>query len=765
MILARFTVLIVFIFSCSFCLAQTSFTIHGYVKDSATGEALSNAHIILKKINKGAVSNRYGFFSLSLPQNEYTLLVSVVGYRTKNLTIMLTQDIEQNISLIPMTYQLNEVVVEEKSNSINIDATSNAYTINPVKIKEFPRLGGEPDMLKVLQTLPGVQQGNEGSAGLHVRGGSPDQNLILVDGVPVYNVFHLFGFLSVFNTDAVKDIKIYKDGIPSYYEGRLSSVVDISLKEGNLKNKKGTLSISPVAGSFTYETPIKKDKSSIAISGRRTWLDAIMLLLNEYENKTAFNFYDLSAKYYTKINEKNNVYLSYYSSRDKFFSKSNGDDEKTLYSFNWQNHTGLLRWNRVIGNKAFLNNSLSLSHYSFNQIDRYKGNNTEHIRNVRSFIRDINLTSTIDLFPNTDYDLTLGASISHQNFQPEILQAVNNDSILEQTAETKEKRINGNVFIHSNLNITDRLNVRGGLRLTWLSSTKDFYFQPRLAANYEISSGIFIRAAYDRLAQTLHLLTNTSIGQPTDLWVPANNVAPVELSSQYSLGFQKAWMRSGIKIDVTGYIKNSENLIEYKEGTNFLFGIRQNWTDKIVVGTGDSEGVELLLSKDKGRINGWMSYTLSKATRRFDEINAGFPFPYKYDRRHNFSITAFYDITKNKKLSMFFTFNSGHAFTLPTATMKTALPPGGEYYIGGYADVNEIGYIDSRNNLRMPDYHRLDIAYQTSKQKTKCRRTWIFSIYNIYNKLNPYFIYQREGRLKQYVLFPVIPSITYRLEF
>jgi hypothetical protein len=263
----------------------------------------------------------------------------------------------------------------------------------------------------------------------------------------------------------------------------------------------------------------------------------------------------------------------------------------------------------------------------------------------------------------------------------------------------------------------------------------------------------------------LHLLTNTSIGQPTDLWVPSNDAAPTELSNQYSIGFLKSWSEIGFRLDVAGYVKYSENLIEYKEGANFLFGISQSWIDKIEVGNGESRGVEVLLSKEKGKLDGWLSYTLSNSTRQFEEINQGRPFPYKYDRRHNFSATTFYNINSNRKLSMFFIFTTGHALTLPTATIPTALPPGGEYYVGGYADVHEIGYIDQRNNMRMPDYHRLDLSYQSTKTKINRNRTWIFSVYNVYNRLNSYFIYQREGKLKQFVLFPVIPSVTYRVEF
>jgi hypothetical protein len=422
MIFHRCSILLLIIFSCLVSYGQSIYTINGFVKDSTSGEGLVNAHLGLKGTSSGTISNQYGFFSLTLPEGQYTIIVSVLGYRIKSLEINLTKNTEKDIFLTPISYQLNEVILEDKSRFVDIDPLTGAYRISPNKIKEFPRLGGEPDLLKILQTLPGIQQGNEGSAGLHVRGGSPDQNLILVDGVPVYNVFHLFGFLSVFNADVVKDVKVYKEGIPASYEGRLSSVVDISLKEGNLKNSSRTLNISPVAGSFSYEAPIKKDKSSIAVSGRRTWFDGLLLLLNSDETKTALNFHDVSAKYYSKINNYNNIYFSYYSSRDKFFTRYNDLGTKSHYSFDWQNHTGLVRWNRIVSQKAILVNSMSFSKYNFNQNDSYSDFNTQHIRNLQSFIQDINLTSSIDIFPNPRHSLNIGSSISHQSFQPEVLQ-------------------------------------------------------------------------------------------------------------------------------------------------------------------------------------------------------------------------------------------------------------------------------------------------------------------------------------------------------
>ncbi len=745
--------------------AQQSFTIHGYITDSLSGEALPNAHLMLKNTTLGTATNRYGFYSLSLNEGHNEIMISVLGYFSKTVDINLQQDLNLDISLIPQTYLLDEIVFSQEEKILVSEPENHLYKISPTKIRELPQLAGEPDPMKALQSIPGIQQGSEGGSGLHVRGGSPDQNLILIDGIPIYNVYHLFGFLSIVNSESLKDITVYKDGFPAYYEGRLSSIIDFSLREGNLKEGKASLSISPLAGNFMYETPIKKDKSSVIISARRSWLDGLYSLLSKNQsNKTVFNFYDVSAKYYSKINDRNTFYLSYYSSRDKFGSKFQDGDEKSVNGFNWQNHTGLIRWNNILNKKTFINNFISFSDYSFNQKDEFQNGDQIQSRRIKSFIRDINLNSIFNFFPSPKETLIFGLSTNYQNFQPEAVQ--NNSRVikLSNDNESMEHRIAANIFTQYNFELSDNLKIRSGLRLSYLSSDQTIYFQPRVSVSYNLAKRLLLRTSYDHVAQNLHLLTNTSIGQPTDMWVPSTIDFPSETAHQFSIAIAKS-IPNDIVIDLNAYYKVLNNLIEYREGSNFLFGIEDAWKDKITSGSGRSKGIEALIIKNSGKINGWISYTFSKAERQFNEISNGRPFPYKYDRRHNLSTSAFYEFSRNKKLSLSFIFNSGHAFTLPTAKIATALPPGGEYINSPYIDIASVEYINIRNNQRMPDYHRMDISYQTTKRKKKYTRTWTFSVYNLYSQLNPYFIYERQGKLVQYSLFPIIPSVAYRIEF
>ena len=746
---------------------QSNHSIYGYATDSISGEALINAHIVINEKKSGTSTNRYGFFTMSIPEGNYTLSVSMIGYIRKELKLSVNKDIRINVNLKPFSYQLKEVIVNDKTSSLSISSSDNYYKINPKKILDFPVLFGEPDILKSLHSIPGIQQGNEGSAGLHIRGGSPDHNLILIDGIPVYNVFHLFGYLSVFNTDALKDIKIYKDGIPPCYEGRLSSVIDISLKEGNLKQDRTILSISPVASSITYETPIKKNRSSFIVSARRTWLDAVLSLINISGNSKAnFSFYDLSAKYYHKLNKDNNIHLSYYTSKDKYFYKFNAGTEKASFNFNWQNHSALLRWNKIINKKLYFINYLSFSNYAFNQIDAYDEEKKKYNKKITSSINDVNLSSKLEYYFSTIHNITFGINLNYQKFIPESEYTFNDNQRTTNFSNTDIKRITGNIFLYDEIYINPGFKLKGGLRISRYNSDKqNFYFQPRASLQYNIGENLTIRTSYDRIAQSLHLLTNTSLGQPTDLWVPTSNDAPSETTNQYSLNIIKGWPRSDISLDLGIYIKFYDNLIEYKEGVNSLFGINDHWEDKITVGKGNSKGLEVLLNKESGKLNGWISYNLSKSMREFNEISNGNPFPYKYDRRHNFSLTSFYELNKNHKFSLLFTYNSGHAITLPIGNIKAIPPYGAEYLYNEKLVISNIEYINSRNNQRMPDYHRLDLSYHNRKKKKNHIRTWIFSIYNVYNRLNPYFLYQSEGKIKQVAMFPVIPSISYRVEF
>lgn len=733
---------------------------YGYVKDSTSGDYLPGAHFIYDN-HVIAVSNSYGYYSVKLPTENY-LKVKMLGYTERAINITSYSDsVFLNIDLIPSIIQLNDIEISDKKEQTISTNKVGAISIDPLRINSFPILGGESDILKFMHSLPGISQGKEGTSGLHVRGGSPDQNLILVDGVPIYNINHLFGFLSVFNTDAVKKIDIYKDGIPATYTGRLSSVVDVYLKEGNFKEDRKVINISPIASSILYETPLKKDKSSLLVTGRRTWLDLFTNVLNNEDQRVNFNFYDLSFKYANKLNKKNNLYISYYRSKDKFRNKIVGLQD-VFFSFDWQNHTLITRWNKILGENKFLNTSASVSNYSFNQVDQYKNEDTNQKREVNSSILDFNLKSQIDIFLQNNHSISLGVDYSLLYFKPEIKQY----GVFSNIDHSGEYLNNFNFFYQGLYsNIFQDTDLHYGFRYSLIYSDKFFnYLQPRLSIVHDFSPSLNLRLSYDRIVQNVHLLTNTTLGQPTDLWVTANKDVPPELSDQLSLTLLTEFPKK-LNISVAGYYKKLYNVIEYKEGANFLFGAKNDWIDRVTTGNGSSYGIELLVQKQFDKIESWISYTWSKSDRRFSDINNGDVFPYKYDRRHDLTTNFLYRFNKKNSLSLSFNYNTGNAITLPSAFIQTSLPPCGQYYNADFSDIRNTEFIEYRNNQRMPAYHRLDLSYRNHRENKNSSRTWIIGVYNAYNNLNPYFIYEYDGTFRQLILFPILPSIAYRLEF
>ena len=742
--------------------------LHGYVTDSLSGEALAGAAVVVKNSSTGTSANTYGFYTLPVPPGAAVAVqVSALGYATVTRLVPAGQD-NLNVGLRPQTFELAGVTVT--GSETERLGNQNRLTVEPQKIRELPRLLGEADPMKFIQTLPGIKQGREGSAGLYVRGGTPDQNLILLDGIPIYNTNHLFGYLSVFNADAIRSIQLYKNGIPARYEGRLSSVVDIAMKEGNLKTPHKVLSLSPVAGTLMLEGPIKKDKSSYMIAARRTWLDALVGLAQAGNpTKRAFNFHDVSAKYQNKLNARHSIFFSAYGSNDKFFDRFTADGgEKSKYSFNWGNFTGLFRWNTQLHTNAFLNTSVYYSRYNFKQVDEYNARENDQSRRVNSSITEWNASSILDYYPHPRHDLKTGLQFALKTFEPEVTQIVNGSATTLRTNDQAKQSLSASFFLEDNIRLTDRALLELGLRNTlYVQGNHAWFFpQPRVKFSYNLVDDLNVQASYDHVAQNIHLLTNTTLGQPTDLWLPATVKAPTERADQYNLSLQKSFW--GYEVSVSAYYKDTRNVIEYQEGANILYGIDQGWEDKISVGKGYSRGVEWLVAKKAGKFTGHLAYTLSRSTRTFTEINNGKAFPFRYDRTHDASVLVTLSLGKQGKLSSLFNYNTGNAITLPVGKTESMLPPNWEY-INVPRIVGEMKYRDlivERNNARMPAYHRLDVSYSHSKEKKNNRvRTWNVSVYNAYNRLNPYFIYESGGRLKQYAFFPVIPSVSYSLEF
>ena len=770
MILQNFFILFILcLFSLNFATAQQKYTLSGYITDQESGEALIGANIYILDTKQGAATNNYGFYSLTLATHDtVTIAISYLGYQEVKQTVLLQANLRKDWELQPTAFSLEEVEITTDSQQEALESTEmSSHTLKIEQIERLPFMGGETDLMKALQLLPGVQGGDEASAGLFVRGGSPDQNLILLDGVPVYNVFHLFGFISVFNTDAIQSVKLYKGGIPARFGGRLSSVLDIVMKEGNLKKTQGSFAISPVVGKFTFEAPLKKDRSSLIISARRTWLDALYaVFLQDPVAREGYNFHDLNMKINTKVGQKDRLYFSIYTGRDKYrFKIKNDFTDESKFSFRWGNTTTVLRWNHIYSSRLFSNLALSYSTYRFSQEDILKNTNIDFLSKTTSGVKDWSLRLDYEFIPNTSHDIRFGLAGSQQQFEPEVLQIrnLNRQQTFNTNNQVKSQTLSG--YIEDDLKVSSRIGVNIGLRGSLYHVNSKIYpdLQPRVSLRYSLNDRLSIKSSYNYMVQYIHLLTNSSLGAPTDLWVSSTERIKPQHAQQVALGIFKKIKPIKALLSIEGYYKWMDDLIEYQEGANYLFNDGQSWQDKVVAGQGDAYGVEVLLQKDQGRINGWISYTLSWANRQIDGVNEGRTFPFKYDRRHSFSASLNYRFKAHKSLSLVFVYQSGNAITLAEGTYQGAVPPPADSYTQPGFQI--LPYIAERNGSRMPAYHRMDVSYHTDRQKKKVKRSWIFSIYNLYSRLNAFFIYRSGRELKQVSLFPIIPSVTYKLEF
>jgi hypothetical protein len=759
-------------------------TISGNVKDQKSGENLIGASIFNTKTSQGTTTNTYGFYSLTLPGDSINIRSSYVGYETRIIKFLLRNDTTLNIELLNGS-QLQEVVINASTED-EIQNTTRMGTIDiPIEqIKSMPALLGEIDVLKVLQLLPGVQSGTEGSSGLYVRGGGPDQNLILLDGVPVYNASHLFGFISVFNADAINHVELIKGGFPARYGGRLSSVIDINMKEGNAKEVKGEGSVGLISSKLTIEGPIN-DKTSFIVSGRRTYIDLLarplIKMATKGEETVGYFFYDLNAKINHRINDRNRIYLSTYSGDDKAYAKSKYSSSNEMekwsnqdeFSLRWGNFTTALRWNSVINKKLFSNVTATYSRYRFNiDVDSRESHTqldsttTEYYHTTyNSGIRDYAIKLDLDYIPGPNHYIRFGGQAISHLFTPGVLSYRSTE--VRDTTLGASRTIAQEFFayVEDDFLITPRLKVNAGLHASAFYVDQKLYhsLQPRVAMRYLIRPDLSLKASYATMAQYIHLLSNVGIGLPTDLWVPATSNVKPEQSYITSAGAVLN-LTNKYELSLEGYYKKMKGLIEYKEGANYL-NIESDWQTKVETGEGESYGTELFLQKKTGKLNGWIGYTLSWTNRTFPNINEGKTFPYKYDRRHDVEVALAYTLKENKEFAMTWVYGTGSAVTLPQSTYKYHSDNPNSFYNNQY-----VNYYDGRNSYRMRAYHRLDFSYTTTKKTKWGERSWSFGIYNIYSRRNPFFLdlsYDKQGNKKfiQYSLFPLIPSITYRFKF
>ena len=771
-------------------------TLSGYVRDAATGENLIGVAVVNPATGEGTATNTYGFYSLTLPtaaSDSVRLLVSYLGYERSRWATPATADAIHNFRLRSISSELAGVeIVGSRGTEERIERSTRMSTINvPIaQIKSLPKLFGETDVLKVLQLLPGVQSGGEGQTGLYVRGGSPDQNLILLDGTPVYNASHLFGFFSVFNADALNNVELIKGGFPARYGGRLSSVLDISMKEGNMQQFHGEGAVGIVASKLTLEGPIKKDTASFIVSARRTYLDILaqpfikaQLASEGSKGSVGYFFHDLNAKLNWKLNGRDRLYLSAYTGYDKFYARVREepndyrDYSRTEASLGWGNLTAGLRWNHVVNNQLFMNTHFTYSKYQFNVGEEDEQRYTDNGQNRTdkyslhyfSNIRDLSLKTDFDYVPSPDHYIRFGGQYTLHSFRPGALQEKNNYGALDGETDlgTQTLANEASLYAEDDYRLTERLKVNGGLRLNSFLVRGTLYpsVEPRVSARYLLTEEWGLKASYARTAQYIHLLINSGIGLPTDLWVPATPLIKPQRAQQFSLGAARTlrFHDEDYEFSLESYYKPMRNLIEYREGASFLGTVDSDWENKVTSGKGWAYGAELFVQKKTGRTTGWIGYSLAWSKRRFPDLNQGRIFPYKYDRRHDISIVAIHHFSPTLTLSGTWVYGTGNATTLSQ----------GRFLLGPYDDFEDYG---DRNSYRMKAYHRFDLDLSKTKKKKWGEIVNSFSIYNVYSRRNPYYLYFQRGysyngveeqkpSYRQVSLFPIIPSFSKAFKF
>ncbi len=776
-------------------LHAQNFTISGYLRDEASGETLIGATVLDLESKKGAVANTHGFYSLTLPRDTVHLEFSYVGYQTITKKFILSRDTTFNIKLVGSTELEGSTVVASR-NELGVRGTQmSAIEVPIVQIKNIPALGGEIDVIKALQLLPGVQSGSEGATGLYVRGGGPDQNLILLDGVPLYNINHMFGFFSVFNVDAIKNVTLYKGNFPARFGSRLSSVVDVRQNEGNENEYHGSVSIGLLSSKINLEGPIIKGKTTFNVSARRTYFDILaqplIALANEGDGQAnaGYYFYDINTKVTHKFSNKDKLTTSFYMGDDAIYvrTKDKGYDNpneytKSKFGWNWGNLLGAASWAHQFSNTLFSNLTLSYTRYRYKvgigneqRMEAENGDTgkTEYMDSetsidYRSNIEDISALYEFDYNPHPNHAIKFGANYVYHRFVPEVgtftyegpETDIDDEDFIFSTLSGGES-INTHeaaVYFEDNWTINDIFKFNMGLRASMYAVQEKIYpsLEPRLGFRALLTDDMSIKASYSYMSQYIHLLSNSNITLPTDLWVPVTaNIKPMK-SHQAALGlFYNLF--DIVNLSVEGYYKHMNNIIEYKDGASF-FASTKGWETKVNMGEGWSYGVEFLVEKKIGKLTGWIGYTWSKSERKFDregmEINDGKPFYAKYDRRHDISVVAQYKFSKKFDIAATFIYGTGARATM-----------GSQVYTDPNDDYMIYEYIPQRNSFKLPDYMRFDIGMNFYKKRKKGESIWNISIYNLTNRHNPFFVFNDGEVLQQMSIFPILPSVSYTYRF
>ncbi len=756
--------------------AKKNFTLSGFVYEEGSMETLIGVTVYFPSLKQGNISNTYGFYSVSVPatQDSLQVIFSMVGYQKQAFKVSTTTDISQfNINLV--VEQGEEVVVIGPENDERQSQTAQMSKLSiPIQqIKEIPAFLGEKDVLKVLQLMPGVQSGSEGNAGLYVRGGGPDQNLIILDDAVVYNAFHLFGFFSLFNGDAIKSVELTKGGFPARYGGRISSVLDINLKDGNKEKIRGEGGIGLIASRFVLEGPIQKKKSSFIVSARRTYIDALIRPFMPKDDNGGYYFYDLNAKVNFQITPKDRIYLSGYFGQDKFYFNTVG----IKGGFEWGNGTGTLRWNHVFNKKCFANLSAIFSRYQFNIFMAEKEDDYSFNLDYRSGIRDWGAKYDLEYAHSAKHNFRFGLASTAHRFTPSAIVYKDNQNFEFKDEKSTIDVVESGIYAEDTYTPTRKITANLGIRLSAFQYKETSYFmpEPRASLAYLINDELSIKASYARMNQYIHLLSNTGVGLPTDLWVPSTTRVKPQSSTQYALGLAKDIPHKRLSFTAEAYYKKSQNVIGYKEGASFLLlddptsNDELSWQSNITAGQAESYGVELLLQRKVGKVSGWLGYTLSWTRLQFDSLNFGKWFYARYDRRHDAKAVLIYKPNKNFTFSAVWVYGTGNAITLPLASYAAPEHDPTDISRGNNFGSNVVNEYGQKNGFRMKAYHRLDLSAQFHRRNKHYESVWEVSVYNAYSQKNPFFYYIENvdgtNVLKQITLFPIIPSVSYAFKF
>ena len=766
-------------------MAQQKFTLNGYAKDAENGEELIGVTVYVEELKVGTATNVYGFYALSLPPGKYTVLFSSVGYQTVTRSIDMKDNETFNVELPVAVTTINEVVISDKPIDANVsDLTMSRNELDIKQVKKLPALFGEPDIIKTIQMLPGVITAGEGTSSFFVRGGSADQNLILIDEAPVYDPSHLFGLFSVFNADVIKDSELYKGGIPARYGGRLSSILEVRSKDGNNKRLGGAAGIGTLASRFMLEGPIQKEKSSFIISGRRSYVD---LFLKAANRDNLVHFYDVNAKVNWKHNNNNRFFLALYLGRDVF---NFGDD----FGFDWGNTTGTFRWNHLFNDRLFSNTSLIASNFDYA---------LELEDNIQGFewlskLRELSFKQDFNYFINTKNELEFGYHVTYRTFSPGKISPTSENSIFKTQKLENDYALDHSIYIGNEQRVSGRFSLSYGIRLSIFQNIgeSDVYLyedpqdnidinrtdtlsfgnfetiktyinpEPRISARYMINPESSVKLSYNRMVQNTHLIASGTVPIPFNTWSPSNYYLKPQIADQVAIGYFRNFKDNTLEFSAETYYKDIDNVTDFADNARLFFN--KDLSTEYRQGDSWSYGLELMLQKKEGKITGFTSYTWSKTQRKIPGVNLGEPFLANYDRRHVLNIVGTYEMNDKWTFGANFTYSTGRPITVPA----------GKYtYEGTY----QVDLITERNGYLLPAFHRLDLSATLTPRKNENRKwksNWVFSLYNTYSRKNAFTIYTRleqddEGNItnpnakeaRLISLFPVLPSITYNVQF